>query len=323
MRVIITVTPNPAIDITLEVENLELGEVNRTSDKHRDPAGKGINVARALSKNSHQTVAVFPADAVNGSWIVRALAEEGVDTFTTPMLGEVRNNYTIVDGNGQTTKINEPGPVLTPAEVGALIEKVEWRLDDHPTWLVAAGSLPRGVDADFLVELGNRARAKNVRFAVDTSGPSLARITTAGSPDLIKPNLDELSELVGRELLTVGDVVTAARDTLPNGATLVSLGEHGALLVTADEVVWAGHPPVIVDSTVGAGDSALAGYLSVSDKGSFASAHHAALATAVAWGSAAVTLPATTVPGPGDIDVARVHLVDNPPLQKPIKELTA
>lgn len=320
---IITVTPNPAIDITLEVENLELGEVNRTSDKHRDPAGKGINVARALSKNKQKTIAVFPADAVNGSWIVRALADEGVETFTTPMIGEVRNNYTIVDAGGQTTKINEPGPVMTPAEVDALLEKVEWRLDDHPTWLVAAGSLPRGVDADFLVELGNRARAKNVRFAVDTSGASLARITSAGSPDLIKPNLEELSELVGRELESVGDVVDAARSVLPNGDVLVSLGEHGALLVTPTAVVWAGHAPVTVDSTVGAGDSALAGYLSVSAKGEFPTIHHAALATAVAWGSAAVTLPATTVPGPGDIDVARVSVIDNPSVQTRIKELTA
>ena len=320
---IITVTPNPAIDVTLEVERLELGEVNRTTDKHRDPAGKGINVARALSKNKHQTIAVFPADAVNGSWIVRALAEACVETFTTPMLGEVRNNYTIVDGSGETTKINEPGPVLTPAEVDALLEKVEWRLDDHPTWLVAAGSLPRGVDADFLVELGNRANAKNVRFAVDTSGASLARITSAGSPDLIKPNLEELSELVGRELHTVGDVVDAARSVLPNGDALISLGENGALLVTPDTVLWAGHPPVTVDSTVGAGDSALAGYLSVSSQGEFPSIHHAALATAVAWGSAAVTLPATTVPGPGDINVARVSVIDNPSVQTTIKELTA
>lgn len=320
---IITVTPNPAIDVTLEVERLDIGEVNRTTDKHRDPAGKGINVARALSKNKHQTVAVFPADAVNGSWIVRALAEAGVDTFTTPMLGEVRNNYTIVDGTGQTTKINEPGPVMTPAEVDALLEKVEWRLDDHPTWLVAAGSLPRGVDADFLVELGNRASAKNVRFAVDTSGPSLSRITTAGTPDLIKPNLEELSELVGRELHTVGDVVEAARSALPNGNALISLGANGALLVTPDTVLWAGHPPVTVDSTVGAGDSALAGYLSVSSKGDFPSVHHAALATAVAWGTAAVTLPATTVPGPDDIDVSRVTVIDNPPFQTQIKELTA
>lgn len=320
---IITITPNPAIDVTLEVSNFEVGGINRTTAKHRDPAGKGINVARALSKNNHATIAVFPADAVNGSWIVRALAAEGVETFTTPMLGEVRNNYTIVDAGGQTTKINEPGPVLTPAESDALLEKVDWRLDGQPTWLVAAGSLPHGVDADFLVELGNLARRKNVRFAVDTSGENLARITAVGTPNLIKPNLDELSELVGRALTTVGDVVDAARSALPQGDALVTLGEYGALLVTPDAVMWAGHALVNVESTVGAGDSALAGYLSVSSHAEFGSVQHAALATAVAWGAAAVSLPGTSVPGPVDIDLSRVRVVDDPPSGQKIKELTA
>ena len=320
---IVTVTPNPAIDVTLTVDVLEIGEVNRTTSKHRDPAGKGINVARALAKNGHPTIAVFPADPVNGSWIVRALAEAGVDSSTTPIIGEVRNNITIVDGAGQTTKINEPGPVVTPAEISALAEKLEWRLDEHPTWVVAAGSLPVGLDADFLVDLGHRATAKGVRYAVDTSGPTLARVAASGVPDLIKPNLDELEELAGHPLRTVGDAVDAARALLPNGEVVVSLGENGALLVTESLVLWAGHPPVIADSTVGAGDSALAGYLSVRVPGDFPSVQHAALATAVAWGTAAVTLPATTVPGPADIAVDRVTVIDNPDRDTLIKELRA
>lgn len=320
---IVTVTPNPAIDVTLTVERLDVGEVNRTTSKHRDPAGKGINVARALAKNGHATIAVFPADPINGSWIIRALAEAGVDSSTTPIIGEVRNNITIVDGDGQTTKINEPGPVVTPAEITSLSEKLEWRLDEHPTWLVAAGSLPLGLDADFLVDLGHRATAKGVRYAVDTSGATLARVAASGVPDLIKPNLEELEELAGRELPTVGDVVDAARDVLPGGHVVVSLGENGALLVTATLVLWAGHPPVVADSTVGAGDSALAGFLSVTEKGDFDTLHHAALATAVAWGTAAVTLPATTVPGPEDIDVSRVSVTTNPDRESLIKELRA
>lgn len=320
---IVTVTPNPAIDVTLTVEHLDIGEVNRTTDKHRDPAGKGINVARALAKNNHSTIAVFPADPVNGSWIIRALAEAGVESSTTPIIGEVRNNITIIDGDGQTTKINEPGPVVTPAEISALSEKLEWRLDEHPRWLVAAGSLPVGLDADFLVDLGHRASAKGVRYAVDTSGTTLARVAASGVPNLIKPNHEELEELAGRALPTVGDVVEAARQLLPNGEVVVSLGENGALLVTDNIVLWAGHPPVDVDSTVGAGDSALAGYLSVTEQGTFDSAHHAALATAVAWGTAAVTLPGTTVPGPQDIALEKVRMIDNPESTTLIKDLRA
>lgn len=320
---IVTVTPNPAIDVTLELDTFHVGGVNRTIGRHRDPAGKGINVARALSKNGVETIAVFPADPINGSWIIRALAAAGVDSSTTPIIGEVRKNYTIVDSLGQTTKINEPGPVVTPTEIVALLEKVEWRLDEHPTWLVAAGSLPTGLDADFLVELGNRARIKGVRYAVDTSGSTLARVTSSGTTDLIKPNLEELGELVSTPLNTVGDVTTAARSIMPTGDALVSMGEFGALLVTPDSVIWAGHPPVTTDSTVGAGDSALAGYLSVTEKGAYASVKHAALATAVAWGAAAVALPATTVPGPLDIDVSRVRVEEDPDPSTPIKELTA
>lgn len=320
---IVTVTPNPAIDVTLTVDTLEIGEVNRTKSKHRDPAGKGINVARALAKNGHSTIAVFPADPVNGSWIVRALAEAGVESSTTPIIGEVRNNMTIVDGSGKTTKINEPGPVVTPAEISALSEKLEWRLDEHPRWLVAAGSLPVGLDADFLVDLGRRASAKGVRFAVDTSGPALARVSASGVPDLIKPNLEELEELTGHPLITVGDVVDAARAVLPGGEIVVSLGENGAMLVTDSVVLWAGHPPVVADSTVGAGDSALAGYLSVTTDDGFPTIQHAALATAVAWGTAAVTLPATTVPGPENVDISRVTVVDNPERKTTIKELRA
>ncbi len=318
---IVTVTPNPAIDVTLTVDVLEIGEVNRTTSKHRDPAGKGINVSRALSKNGHATVAVFPADPINGSWIVRALGEANVESSTTPIIGEVRNNITIVDGNGETTKINEPGPVVTPVEVTALIDKLERKLAAKPAWLVAAGSLPIGLDAEFFVDLGARAREAGVRFAVDTSGAALARVVEAGKVDLIKPNLEELSELVGRDLTTVGDVVAAARGALPHSEVLVSLGENGALLITPDAVLWAGHPPVVADSTVGAGDSALAGYLSASSDRSGSNDHHAALSTAVAWGTAAVTLPATTVPGPTDIDVARVVTVSEPDHTTEIKEL--
>ena len=103
----------------------------------------------------------------------------------------------------------------------------------------------------------------------------------------------------------------------------MSLGENGAILVTDTIVLWAGHSPVVADSTVGAGDSALAGYLSVTSDEGFPTIHHAALATAVAWGTAAVTLPATTVPGPENIDIARVTVVDNPERETTIKELSA
>jgi len=325
---IVTVTANPSIDVTLELDTFEPGEVNRSIGKHKDPAGKGINVARALDKNGVSTAAVFPADTVTGAWIESALAEAGINTVTTPIAGEVRSNITIVDNAGNTTKINEAGPVLTATESDALLAQIEATLSTGPSWLVAAGSLPRGLDGSFYVELGKLAHSNGVRFAVDTSGGALTTVAHAGVADLMKPNHEELEELAGRELPTVGDVVDFAQSLLgaPEAAIVVSLGENGALLVNSRGCVWAGHNPVTPDSTVGAGDSTLAGYLSADVRSDVAlisaeDADVARISTAVAWGSAAVQLPATTVPGPKDITIDAVHTVINPSLTKAIKEL--
>jgi 1-phosphofructokinase len=325
---IVTVTANPSIDLTLELNTFDPGEVNRSTGKHKDPAGKGINVARALDKNGVETAAVFPADAVTGSWIESALSDAGINAVTTAIAEEVRTNITIVDSEGTTTKINEAGPLLSAAEADDLLAQIAATLGSGPSWLVAAGSLPRGLDGSFYVELGKLAHEHGVRFAVDTSGGALSAVAHAGVADLLKPNHEELEDLAGRALRTVGDVVSFAQSLLANdeAAIVVSLGEHGALLVNSRGSVWAGHNPVTPDSTVGAGDSTLAGYLSADVRSDVAllspeEADVARIATAVAWGSAAVQLPATTVPGPKDITIDAVHTVINPSLNKAIKEL--
>jgi 1-phosphofructokinase len=325
---IITVTANPSLDLTLEVESFEPGEVNRSTGKHKDPAGKGINVSRALEKNGVETAAIFPADAITGNWIVSALNDSGIATVTTSIADEVRQNITIVDSIGNTTKINETGPVLTEAEVDSLLAQVASTLDAQPSWLVAAGSLPRGLDGQFYVALGKLAHEHGVRFAVDTSGDALTAVAHAGIADLMKPNHEELEELAGRKLPTVDDVVTFTQTLLKDADAniIVSLGENGALLVNSRGAIWAGHEPVTVDSTVGAGDSTLAGFLSADVRSdlaelSAADADLARITTAVAWGAAAVQLPATTVPGPENITVNAVHSMHNPNLSQAIKEL--
>lgn len=325
---IITVTANPSLDLTLEVDTFEPGEVNRAIGKHKDPAGKGINVSRALAKNDVATAAVFPADTVTGAWIESALAKAEIPTFTTDIADEVRQNITIVDATGNTTKVNEAGPSLTQDEQDALLGQIASVLETKPTWLVAAGSLPCGLDGAFYLRLGELAHEHGVLFAVDTSGEALKTVAHAGVADMMKPNHEELEELAGRELPTVEDVVGFAQSLLRNddAAIVVSLGENGALLVNNRGAVWAGHDPVTPDSTVGAGDSTLAGYLSadVNSRANGESGKNADIArisTAVAWGSAAVQLPATTVPGPKDITINAVHTVPDPSLTTAIKEL--
>lgn len=325
---IVTLTANPSIDVTLDVPTFAIDEVNRATDTRKDPAGKGINVARALTKNSVAAVAVFPADAVQGSWLNARLAEISVSTVTSPIADEIRQNITIVDAQGHTTKINEAGPLVSEHERALLTAEIESVLDTKPTWLVMGGSLPRGLDGSYYVELAERAHAHGVRVAIDTSGSALRAVAQAGVADLLKPNHEELEELAGRALPTVGDVTDYARSILRNdeAAVLVSLGEHGALLVTTTHSVWANHAPVEADSTVGAGDSSLAGYLSadLAARTNFLDASDALtqkVSTAVAWGAATVQLPGTTVPGPHDITFDKVTAQASPNPQARIEEL--
>lgn len=322
---IVTVTPNPSVDITLEVTDLVIGEVNRATSSIKDPAGKGINVARALTRNGVAATAVFPADPATGSWIADTLTARGVPTQTVAIEGEVRQNITVVDGHGETTKINQAGPTLSAAEADALIARVRKLLTTGPSWLVVAGSMPGGLDADFYVQLGTLAREAGVRYAVDASGDALSTLAQAGVADLLKPNHEELEELAERDLPTVGEVTEFCR-SLPGSdhlLVLVSLGENGALLVSRDRVLWAGHAPITPDSTVGAGDCTLAGFLAAdTDAADSADALAARLQSAVAWGTAAVQLPATTVPGPEHIHLNQVVLRLDPPSTTPIKELT-
>ena len=314
---IVTLTPNPSLDRALEVDRLHVGEVNRAHGGHLHPGGKGINVSRVLVRHGVPTLAVLPTGGADGAQLVEMLAEIDVPTLAVPLVDHTRSNLTLVEGTGATTKINAPGPRLTPGEVVALLAALETQLRTQPAALVCAGSLPLGAPDTLFVQVAGLAARYGVPFLLDTSGVPLTRAVRQGGLTLVKPNDEELAELVGRELTTVGDVVDAAREVVAacTRAVLVSLGAHGALLVTADGVWWAGGPPLVPLSTVGAGDSTLAGFL-VAD-GSPADR----LRTAVAFGRAAVLLPGTAVPGPTDIDLDTVRVVENPDPRLALKEL--
>ncbi|HWS58209.1 MAG TPA: 1-phosphofructokinase [Actinotalea sp.] len=315
---IITVTLNPSVDRTFDTERLEPGEVNRALRTHLDAGGKGINVSRGLNQNGVATIAVFPVGGPDGPLLVSELEVHGVPVHPVQIRGAIRSNVTIADADGRTTKINAPGPRVDEAEQVAILHAVREHLDRSTTCVIAAGSLPEGITPRFLTRLAELAAAQHVPFALDTSGAPLAAAVAAGGLSVVKPNDLELAEIVGRELLTVGEVRDAAREIVAQGtdAVLVSLGAHGALLVTADGCWWAGGDPIVPVSTVGAGDSTLAGYLSAD--GLTAPER---LRTAVAWGRAAVQLPGTEVPRPEHIDLAAVRVVEEPSPGLTLKEL--
>ncbi|WP_182111983.1 MULTISPECIES: 1-phosphofructokinase [unclassified Actinotalea] len=315
---IVTVTPNPSVDRTLELDALAVGEVNRAHATHVHAGGKGINVSRALVAQGHATRAVLPAGGGDGDLLVALLAEQGVPARAVTVSGETRSNITLVERTGATTKVNAPGPPLGTDDVAALLAAVSREIAAGAGGVVGAGSLPAGAADDFFVRLAALAGRHGVPCALDSSGAPLAAAVAAGGLDVVKPNDEELGELVGRDLVVVGDVVDAARELVARGTrqVLVSLGPHGALLVDAERVAWAGGPALVPASTVGAGDVTLAGFLAAAG-----AAPARRLATAVAWGRAAVLLPGTAVPDPADIRLADVRVVEEPDPDLALKEL--
>ena len=310
---IVTLTPNPSLDRTIEISELRRGEVHRAVTSRVDPGGKGVNVSRVLAAHGVPTVAVVPAGGPEGAQLSDLLTPAGVPVVTVPLSAPTRSNVTLVEPDGTTTKINEPGPTLTVAETDAMADRVV-AFAASADWVVLSGSLPRGVPDGFYADLVRRIHSHGRRVAVDSSGLPLSSAVTAG-PDLIKPNVEELAELTGSSISTWGDAAKHAQALRDAGVAtvLVSLGEDGALLVDADGVRRAYAPPVDVRSTVGAGDSTLAGFLAAGAVG------EDALRTAVAFGTAAVTLPGSAMPGPEDILPALVTVEDDPDLTHQLK----
>lgn len=299
---VVTVTPNPSVDRTLEIDRLARGAVHRAHATRLDAGGKGVNVTRALSANGHATVAVLPLGGPDGRLLAALLDASAVPYQAVAVEAPTRSNITLTEADGSSTKVNAPGWPLPPEALAELVEATIAALGPGG-WLVGCGSLPDGVPAGFYATVTARAHAAGARVAIDSSGPALAAALTAG-PDVIKPNLAELEELVGQRLHSIDEIVAAAQQVraLGAGAVVVSLGARGAILVDGGAPTLAIPGPVEARSDVGAGDTLLAGFLAAGAAGP------EALRTAVAWGAAAVALPGTAVPGPDDINTARVEL---------------
>ncbi|MDN8593791.1 MULTISPECIES: 1-phosphofructokinase family hexose kinase [unclassified Corynebacterium] len=314
---IITFTANPSIDATMCIDSLDPGGVLRVSESSREPGGKGINVSNAVLKAGQDTLAIAPA-ADNDPFTALARSA-GIPLRTVPVDGAVRTNTTVTESSGRTTKLNEPGTTLTD-DVRRTLETELVDAASHPLTRAAvlAGSLPPGAPADWYPQLvaALRDAAPDLLIAVDTSDEplkELGRKLEATAPDVVKPNAFELGQLAGidgGELESQADdgdldaVVKAAAALVDKGVreVLVTLGGAGACLVTVDGAWHAATPPAQVRSTVGAGDSSLAGYILARLDGKD---FPAALRTAVAYGTAAAASPGTAIPSPDDIDYDR------------------
>ena len=314
---IVTVTPNPSIDRTVTLPSPQTrGAVHRVTSVTSQAGGKGVNVARALSLAGVVALAVLPA-ATNDPLVI-ALQAAGVTYRVVPTAEPARTNLTITEQDGTTTKLNEPGAVLDEATVGALTAAV-LEAAKGADWVVMSGSLPPGVPTTWYGDVVALLASYPCRVAIDTSDAPLAALVASldrGAPDLIKPNAEELAGVLGLspEALEAaveqgdpGPVVSAARQLIDRGvgAVLATLGAAGAVLGDRNGAWMATPPPIVPRSTVGAGDSSLAGYVRAEAGGAVPPQR---LQMAVAYGSAAAALPGTTLPTPAEIDLDAVQV---------------
>jgi 6-phosphofructokinase 2 len=257
--VIVTLTMNPALDITTAADQVRPTHKIRCHGVRYDPGGGGINVARIARVLGESAAAVFPAGGTAGDMIVSLLATARVPLYRVRIAGSTRESFTVNEHcSGKQYRFVLPGPQLTFAERARCLDELR-RVAGSARFVVASGSLPPGVPADFHQSVADMCRDIGVRLILDTSGGGLQHITSGVF--LLKPSVRELRECVGRDLVTEHEQVAAARELIERGLAeiiIVSRGADGALLVTAEGSQRFSAIKMRSGSGVGAGDAMVA-----------------------------------------------------------------
>lgn len=296
-----TLTLNPALDLFTSIDKVTPVHKLRCDSAQTHPGGGGINVARVIHRLGGDVLAWHTAGGVTGRLLSELLAQEEVPARAIAIHGETRESFSVHERqSGQDFRFLLPGPTLSEGEWQGCLQALSAGLPPTARWVIASGSLPPGAPHDFYARLALAVRQQGAKAVVDTSGPALAAALRAGVY-LIKPSLRELQELTGRELSQDGARRDAARQLIDQGGAEVvalSLGEEGALLVTAKEAWRARALDVEVASTIGAGDSFLAALVWALSGGK---QHEDALRHAMAAGAAALLASGTALCRPEDI----------------------
>ncbi|WP_416422451.1 1-phosphofructokinase [Pseudomonas sp. App30] len=259
MAKILTLTLNPALDLTVELNSLLVGDVNRSTAMHSHAAGKGVNVAQVLADLGHElTVAGFLGQDNALPFEALFKARGFTDEFIR-VPGETRSNIKLAESGGRITDLNGPGAFVDDDAQAALLARLVQIAPGHDA-VVVAGSLPRGISAQWLQALLEKLVGMGLKVALDTSGAAL-RAGLATQPWLIKPNTDELSEVFGERIDTPAQQAAVAKRLLAQGIAnvVISQGALGVTWFSAQPTLQALPPTVDIASTVGAGDSLLAG----------------------------------------------------------------
>lgn len=265
---IYTVTLNPALDKTVEIPNFSVGSVNRITSLRTDPGGKGINVSKVIAKLGGESTAFGILGGNTGRSIADGLDKLGLHCSFFHVAQETRTNLKVIDPvNHTNTDINEPGFEVTENLLETLLHNLTQKIQPGDI-VVLSGSLPKGAPKDTYATWITHCKAAGAKVFLDADGEPLVQSLPA-SPYLAKPNNDELSRLVGRELSTVEQLAQAAKRLLDDGMekVVVSMGGKGALYLTKDVSLYAEGLKVPVGSTVGAGDSVVAALAVAEERG--------------------------------------------------------
>ena len=297
---ILTVTPNPALDVSTSTGRVVPEHKLRCGPTRLDPGGGGVNVSRVVRNLGGHSLAVYAAGGPTGQAYRQLLDREGVASRMVPITQSTRESFTVDEtSTGEQFRFVLQGPELSEPEWRALLAAIG---DDVPTggYVVGSGSLPPGVPIDFYARIARLAHGRHGHSIIDSSGEALRAALDEGVY-LIKPSKRELGELVGGEPRDEAELVEAARDLVGRGSCEVvalTLGAAGAALVTRETVLRLETPRVEVRSTVGAGDSFLGGLVVRLAQGR---PLRDAFCTAVAAGSSTAALPATELCGADEV----------------------
>jgi 6-phosphofructokinase 2 len=285
MTDIVTVTFNPCIDKSTSVDALKAEKKLRCTTPVFEPGGGGINVARAIKKIGGEAIAIYPSGGYSGKFLNLLLEKENLSVLTVETLNQTRENMIVLDrATNQQYRCDMPGPQLFENEWQQCLHMIE---ENNSRYIVASGSLPPGVPVDIFARISKIAKREKRKLIVDSTDDALQFALDEGGVYMIKPNISELSRLARREELQSEEIEPAAKNLIIEGKceiVAVSLGPLGAMLITADKTFRIPAPSVKTKSTVGAGDSMVAGMVWYISKGK---SLYEALQYGVACGTAA------------------------------------
>jgi 6-phosphofructokinase 2 len=296
---VLTITLNPSIDVSTSVSRLEPVIKMRCASERRDPGGGGLNVARVLNRMKLDVVAFHTAAGALGAMLSDLVAVEGLKAQAVQVSGVTRENFHVTDeAGGDEYRFVLPGSPLSEQDRQGILQRIG-DIGEAFAWVVISGSLPQGAEPSFMREIAECFDRRRIRLVVDTSGAALKEAADVGV-FLMKPNVNELEGLVGRRLDDLAGQIAACRELIARGATryvALSRGSQGACLVSQARAVYAPAIDVPVRSSIGAGDSFLAGILAalIGQK-----SDEDALAAGIASGTAALLRKGTCLASPED-----------------------